>query len=149
MDKSIKIGEITIMIEKIGKWSTSKNTEVIRYIIVGGCTTFVNVLVFTIMCKLFSVDVTMSNFVSVIVSIIFAYVTNKIFVFQTKCHHFKDLLHEASKFIGARLLTMLIEVGGVFLLVNIIGQEEIIGKLETQIIVLVSNYLISKYLVFK
>ena len=46
-------------------------------------------------------------------------------------------------------MTMIIEVGGVFLLVNIVGQEEIIGKLETQIIVLVSNYLISKYLVFK
>lgn len=44
---------------------------------------------------------------------------------------------------------MVIEVGGVFLLYNIVGQNEMLAKLETQIIVLVSNYIISKFLVFK
>ena len=44
---------------------------------------------------------------------------------------------------------MIVEVGGVFLLYNIIGQNELIAKLETQIIVLTANYIISKFLVFK
>lgn len=127
----------------------SKNAEVIRYVIVGACTTFVNLIVFTIMCKICKIDVTISNITSVIVAILFAYLTNKIFVFQSHCHHVSELLREAMTFIGARLVTMVIEVGGVFLLVNVLGQEEVIGKLETQIIVLISNYLISKFLVFK
>ena len=102
------------MIEKIEKISMSKKTEIIRYVIVGGCTTLVNVMMFAFMCKVLYIDVTISNFISVMIAILFAYITNKIFVFQAKCSNFKELLNEASKFIGARLLTMIIEVGGVF-----------------------------------
>ena len=58
-------------------------------------------------------------------------------------------MNECAKFVGARLATMVIEVGGVFLTVNIIGQDAMIGKLETQVIVIVGNYFISKFLVFK
>lgn len=137
------------MMKKIKDFLFSKNAEVIRYVVVGGCTTIVNLVVFTMMCKYFTIDVTISNMTSVIVAIIFAYITNKIFVFQSQCTSLHELLEEALKFIGARLMTMVIEVGGVFLLVNIMGQDEFIGKLETQVIVLVSNYLISKFLVFK
>lgn len=136
------------MFSKIKAFLTNMNTEVIRYIIVGGCTTLVNLIVFTVMCKFLNIDVTLSNFVSVVTSIIFAYITNKIFVFQSKCETIQQLISEASKFIGARLLTMVIEVGGVFLLVNIIGQTND-WKIETQCIVLISNYVISKFLVFK
>ncbi len=118
------------MIEKIEKISMSKKTEIIRYVIVGGCTTLVNVMMFAFMCKVLYIDVTISNFISVMIAILFAYITNKIFVFQAKCSNFKELLNEASKFIGARLLTMIIEVGGVFLLVNIIGQDELFGKIR-------------------
>lgn len=137
------------MFSRIKKILKSQNIEIVRYIIVGGCTTLVNLVIFTLMCKVMHIDVTISNFISVIISILFAYVTNKLFVFQSQCQNMNELIKEATKFISARLLTMLIEVGGVFLLVNIIGQDEVIGKLETQIIVLISNYLISKCLVFK
>lgn len=133
------------MIEKI----KNLNNEAIRYIIVGALTTLVNLIVFSVLCKILHIDVTISNIISVIVAILFAYVTNKIFVFRSKTEGLTELFMEASKFIGARLLTMVIEVGGVFLLVNIIGQDEFIGKLETQFIVLVSNYFISKFIVFK
>ena len=126
-----------------------ENMEILRYVVVGACTTLVNLAVFTFLCKIIQIDVTISNIISVIVSIIFAYITNKIFVFRSHCDSLSQLLYEAFKFIGARMFTMLIEVGGVYLLVNILGQDELIGKIETQIIVLISNYLISKLLVFK
>ena len=70
-------------------------------------------------------------------------------MFHSHCENLQELFYEASKFIGARLLTMVIEVGGVYLLVNIIGQDALVGKIETQVIVLVSNFFISKLLVFK
>ena len=124
------------------------NTEAMRYIIVGGFTTLVNLVCFTLLCKVFNVEVNRSNIISVIVAILFAYVTNKIFVFKSHCSTMKELYLEFSKFVGARLLTMIIEVGGVFLLFEIIGQDELIAKLETQIIVLIANFIISKFLVF-
>lgn len=124
------------------------NTEAMRYIIVGGCTTLVNLLVFTLLCKVIHMEVNLSNVISVITAILFAYVTNKIFVFRSHCDSLKELSVEFGKFIGARLLTMVIEVGGVFVLFDMIGQDEMIAKLETQVVVLIGNYIISKFLVF-
>ena len=94
------------------------------------------------------VNVNISNVVSIIISILFAYVTNKVFVFESHCLTIKELLSELSKFFGARLLTMVIEVGGVFLLYDIIGQSEFVAKIEIQVIVLIANYIISKFFVF-
>ena len=124
------------------------NSEAFRYIIVGGCTTLVNLVVYTLLCKVVHMNVDLSNIISVITAILFAYVTNKIFVFQSKCKDYKELFAEFCKFVGARLLTMVIEVGGVYVLFHWVGQDEIIAKLETQIIVLIGNYIISKFFVF-
>lgn len=95
------------------------------------------------------IEVNLSNVISVVCAILFAYVVNKIFVFESRCPSFSALAAEFVKFVGARGVTMIVEVGGVFLLYNIIGQNELIAKLETQIIVLIANYIISKFLVFK
>lgn len=124
------------------------NSEAFRYIVVGGCTTLVNLVVYTLLCKVVHMNVDLSNVISVITAILFAYVTNKIFVFQSKCKDYKELFGEFCKFVGARLLTMVIEVGGVYVLFHWIGQDEIIAKLETQVIVLIGNYIISKFFVF-
>lgn len=120
-----------------------------RYIIVGGCTTMVNLVVFTVLCKLLHMEVNLSNVISILCAILFAYVTNKVFVFESKTHGMRELLLEMAKFVGARMSTMAIEVGGVFLLYEVIHQDELIAKLETQIIVLIVNYFISKFFVFK
>ena len=117
-----------------------KSREVIVYIVVGALTTIVNFSVYTMLYYFLKIDITISNIISVIVSILFAYVMNKIFVFHSHCESLQELFGECTKFIS---------VGGVFLLVNIIGQDEFIGKLETQVIVLIGNYLISKFFVFK
>ena len=75
--------------------------------------------------------------------------TNKVFVFESKTNTVKETFLEMVKFVGARMSTMAIEVGGVFLLYEVIHQDEVIAKLETQIIVLIVNYFISKFFVFK
>lgn len=135
--------------EKLRRWCLRVITaETARYIIVGGCTTLVNLLAYTFCNELLSLEVNLSNVISVIAAILFAYVTNKLFVFRSRCQNNGALLLEFVKFVGARLLTMGIEVGGVFVLYSLIGQNEYLAKIETQIIVLISNYLISKFLVF-
>ena len=124
------------------------NTPAMRYLIAGGATTLVNLVVFTFLCRVINVEVNLSNIISVFCAIIFAYIVNKIYVFNSKCPSAKSLWTEFIKFVGARGFTMIIEVGGVFLLYNIIGQNELIAKIETQVIVLILNYIISKFLVF-
>jgi putative flippase GtrA len=133
-----------------------RDGEAIRYIVVGICTTIFNLVCFALLTKVFALvifdeglNVTVSNFLSVILSILFAYITNKFFVFRSHCKTFGELFFEFVKFVGARGITMIIEVGGVFLLFNILGIHEFIAKLFTQVIVIIGNYFISKLIVFK
>lgn len=126
--------------------------EGMRYLFIGGCTTVVNLAVFWLLTDILGMQskpmMTLANIISVLLAILFAYVTNKLFVFKAHVSSSVELLMEFAKFVGARLFTMIIEVGGVYLLVNIIGQDKMIGKLETQILVIIGNYFISKWFVF-
>nr|WP_295283494.1 GtrA family protein [uncultured Blautia sp.] len=123
------------------------NNDVIRYIFFGGCTTLVNLVCFFVLRKC-NVELNIANVISIIIAIIFAYIVNSKFVFQDKCETLKDHIHPFCKFVSARLLTMVIEVGGVWLLVEIMGLSDMIGKFCTQFIVLALNYVFSKFFVF-
>lgn len=123
------------------------NNDVIRYIFFGGCTTLVNLVCFFVLRKC-NVELTIANVISIIVAIIFAYMVNSKYVFQDKCETLADHIRPFCKFISARLLTMVIEVGGVWLLVEKIGMSDMVGKFCTQFIVLALNYIFSKFFVF-
>ena len=134
-------------------WKKIICSEAFMYLFIGGCTTLVNLVVFSVLTYGTSLGnsdlgITISNVISIVLSILFAYVTNKLFVFHSKTNSFKELLYEMGKFIGARIATLVIEVGGVWLAVSVIGQDKMIGKLETQVLVVIGNYFISKFLVF-
>ena len=86
--------------------------------------------------------------ISIVVAFIFAYVVNSKYVFQDKCETLKDHIQPFCKFVSARLLTMVIEVGGVWMLVEVMGMNGMVGKFCTQFIVLALNYIFSKFLVF-
>lgn len=131
------------------KLMIKKYREIIMYVFIGICTTLVNLITYTVMYKLLSFSINISNITSIAVAIIFAYFTNKIFVFDSKDNTFKTLFSEGIKFISARLFTMLIEVYGVYLLVVINGEDEFLGKIKVQVIILVLNYVMSKFIVFK
>ena len=122
-------------------------SSVVRYIFFGGCTTLVNLISFYILRKC-GVQLTVANIISIILAILFAYVVNSRFVFQDKCETLKDHIQPFIKFISARLVTMVIEVGGVWLLVEILRMNDMMGKFITQFIVLALNYIFSKFFVF-
>lgn len=125
------------------------NDSRIRYLFFGGLTTLVNMGLFALLKGPMGIDYKISNFFSVAAAICFAFVVNKLFVFQSKTNSFQETLQEFYKFVLGRLVTMAVEVGGVPFCVEIIHQPEMIAKLETQVIVTVVNYFISKLLVFK
>ena len=121
----------------------------IRYLFFGGCTTLVNLGLFAVLKGPLGIDYRISNFFSVAAAICFAFVVNKLFVFQSRTSSFTEGFREFIRFVLGRLVTMAVEVGGVPFCVEILHQPEMIAKLETQVIVTVVNYFISKFLVFK
>ena len=120
-----------------------------RYIIVGGLTTLVNFGVFAVMHRILKIDVTVSNVTSISVSILFAYAANKLVVFKRHCSSQVELAFEFIKFVGSRLFTMAIEIGAVWLFVDVLVLNALIGKAVSQVLVIILNYIISKLIVFR
>lgn len=122
--------------------------ETIRYLIAGTATTGVNFLIFYLLRNVCSLTLNTSNFIAIFLSILFAYVINKHFVFQTKSKTWLSMMEELMNFFSSRLLTMAIELLGVGILAGILGVQEMLSKLLVQVIVLVLNYILSKCFVF-
>ena len=123
--------------------------ESIRYIIVGGLSTLVNFGLFALIWGIIGVDVTISNVTSISVTIIFAYIANKLIVFRRRSNSKAALALEFSKFVGSRLFSMALEIGTVFLLHNNFLLDARLSKIASQVFVLMTNYIISKVIVFR
>lgn len=121
----------------------------IRYIFFGGCTTMVNLVSYWIFRNLIHIDVTRANFFAIALSILFAYVVNKQFVFESKTTGYLALLKEMGQFIGMRLLTMFIEIFGVVMFCCVWNMQDMIAKLIIQVVVLILNFVFSKLIVFR
>ena len=121
--------------------------DMIRYIFFGGCTTLVNLVSFYIF-RLVKVPLNVANFISIWLALLFAYVVNSLFVFHDDCSCLKDHIRPFGKFLSARLVTMAVELGGVWLLVQKLMLHEMLGKAAVQFIVIVLNYVFSKFFVF-
>ena len=139
----------TKKLREIPREIMKKYGDFVRYFITGCCTTLFNISMFALFHNALKFSVTVSNVISVILSILFAYIVNRIFVFRSNTKKFSKVLAEMGKFISGRIFTMALELGGVYLLVNVLGQNPLLGKAETQAVVFILNFLISKYIVFK
>ena len=141
------------MIEKI-KALCRKHREILVYLIVGGLTTLVswaakflfNYFVYGGAAHPDGVQNTILSVVENAAGIAFAYPTNRAWVFQSKN---PNLLAEAGSFVGSRLVTMLIGWLLNLLLVNVLGFSVFVGTVVASVFVVIGNYIISKFFVFK
>ena len=124
------------------------NNPVLKYIFFGGCATLVNLGSYYILRLTTELDINTANTISVCIAILFAYFTNSRFVFESKAVLLKDKFAEFIKFVSARLLTMVVEVGGVWLMVDMLRMNDYVAKFVIQFIVLALNYVFSKFLIF-
>lgn len=129
----------------------SRYKEVINYLIFGVLTTIVSLVsyylcVFTFLDPNNPVELQIANVISWILSVAFAYFTNRKYVFESKS---KNKVTEASKFVLARLTTLVIDMLIMWLGVTILHQNDKIFKLISQVVVIISNYVLSKLFVFK
>lgn len=128
-----------------------KYREVIMYLIFGVLTTVVSLaiyygLVYTIIDPQNGFLLQVANFVSWFGAFIFAYVTNRKFVFQS---HETNKVKEALSFAGARLVTLFMDMAIMFIGVTLLHGNDKIIKLISQVVVIVANYIFSKIFVFR
>lgn len=125
-----------------------KYKETIDYLFFGGLTTAVNILTFFILDSVVGMYYLHANAIAIILSILFAYVTNKLFVFESFTEGFQETLREFLRFITFRLITGVMDMIALWILADLIGIENNIAKLLTQFIVVFSNYFFSKFFIF-
>ncbi len=122
--------------------------EIVDYFIFGVFATIANLVTFNLCDLWFHMPTWLSTTIAWFAAVIFAYFTNKVFVFHSKTTGLKELLREAGMFFGARALTYLIDLFGMILLVDILHVSGGISKILCNIIVLILNYVFSKLFIF-
>ena len=124
------------------------NRETILYVVFGALTTLINLAVFAL-CSRLSIAWELGNGIAWIVSVLFAFITNKLFVFESKSFRFGIFLRELLSFFAARLFSLAVEYAGLWLLIDVLGWKEMLAKILMNIVVIILNYLLSKLLIFK
>ena len=127
----------------------SKYEELIGYLIFGGLTTVVNIIVFYLFDSVFDVHYLVANAIAIVVSILFAFFTNKKYVFKSSTPTVQLWLKEFSLFVSFRLLSAVFDMGSMWLLVDGLNLNANVAKIITQFIVVVLNYAFSKFFIFK
>ncbi len=128
-----------------------KHKEVINYVIVGGLTTIVSMAFFygstwTFLDGNDPFELQVANVLSWVGAVLFSYIANRLFVFESKN---PKILKELTAFISSRLLTLLLDMGTMFLLSSILHINYNFSKIVAMVLVTVGNYVISKIFVFK
>ena len=132
-----------------------EHREVANYLIVGGLTTLISLVVkyallFTILDAKDAVQLQIAVIISWIISVAFAYWANRKFVFESKS---KEYLKEIGLFVSSRITTLLLDMFIMWFFVTLLKLDSniwvIIWTIVSQIIVIVANYILSKFIVFK
>lgn len=134
------------MIKLINKYS-----EIIRYLIVGVLTTLVSLLTYYLCVHTFlnpnnGIELQITNIISWILSVTFAFFTNRSYVFKSKSN---KVFKEAISFYISRLLTLVIDMFLMFILVTLLKLNDTLMKVIVQVVIIVLNYVFSKLIVFK
>ncbi|MCL2592500.1 MAG: GtrA family protein [Defluviitaleaceae bacterium] len=122
--------------------------ESFKYLVAGGFTTLISIGVYTAFIKL-GFDVIVSNTVSTIMAVLFAYFANKVWVFRQNNFKPAHMVKESFTFFLGRFVTYVLDTAMIWMLVEKISVNPIISKLITQVVIIVLNYVVSKKIVFK
>lgn len=126
-----------------------KYKEQISYLFFGVITTVVNFIVYFALTNVFNINELVSNSFAWIASVLFAFVTNKLFVFDSKNTDQKTLVREVFGFAGARIVSFGIETVIMYIGINLLLINDVFVKVFTNVLVIIINYILSKLIVFK
>ncbi|MCP2033501.1 putative flippase GtrA [Planomicrobium sp. HSC-17F08] len=126
-----------------------RNKELINYIIMGILTTGVNVGSYFALTESGLLNYQAATVIAWIISVLFAYVTNKKYVFSSKTSSFRELRKEISSFFFFRVLSLGIDFISMVILIELLQMEDFLAKVISNVIVIAFNYVASKQIIFK
>lgn len=131
------------------KYFKEEIVEKIAYLIFGGFTTVINIVVYWILTAFLGFNYLLASTIAWIVSVVFAFITNKLYVFRSNKNDLKSIIKESMSFLTFRILTLGLDLGTMFLMVQVIKTNDIFAKIVANILVIVVNYFASKLIIFK
>ena len=126
-----------------------KYRELILYVFFGGLTALVNWGLYWLLANPLGVPYLWATAIAQIASILFAYVTNRIWVFQSKARGFREVSLEMLRFFGARGVSFFLDLGCMYVGVDLLHINDTWMKLLANILVIIANYVFSKVFVFR
>ena len=126
-----------------------KNKEILLYLFFGGLTFLVSIISYAFFNIQIGWNALVANIGSWILAVAFAYITNRIWVFDSNAETTADFIKEITSFVGGRVATLVIEELILFIFITNLGMNSMLVKVVAQVIVIVLNYVISKLIVFK
>lgn len=126
-----------------------KNEEAISYLFWGFAAFVLGTGLFYVFANVMGLYEQIANVLSWVICVVFAYLTNRTFVFKSKVKGFKNIFVEFKDFIAARVLTLVMENAILFVMIDLLTINNMIAKLVGQFVVIVSNYFLSKLWIFK
>ena len=123
-----------------------KYQSLISYAVFGVLTTVVNIVTYSICYNRMGIGNTLSNVIAWILAVAFAYVTNKLWVFDSKSWKLQVLKREIVAFVSCRLATGILDILIMFVCVDMLGMHM---KILSNVLVIVLNYIFSKLVIFK
>ncbi|WP_286316700.1 GtrA family protein [Romboutsia ilealis] len=127
----------------------AKYKQTILYLIFGVLSTIVNILTYIFCTRNLNIEFLISNWIAWIIAVLFAYITNKFFVFESKKTNIKFLIKELSSFVSCRLLSGIIEMILMYIMISLMSLNDFIVKIITNVVVVILNFIFSKLIIFK
>lgn len=126
-----------------------KYKEILLYLIFGVLTTLCNIVSYFVLSDLLHIHYLVANALAWVLSVLFAYVTNRTWVFESKSQGLAAILREMGLFFGCRLLSGVFDMAFMFVAVDLLAMGDMIAKIVSNVVVIVLNYLFSKLIIFK
>lgn len=125
-----------------------KYKPIMMYAIFGVLTTLVNVLSYGLFYHCMGISNVVSNVIAWFLAVTFAYITNKLWVFDSKIFHLDYVVKEAMKFFSCRLLTGILDILVMYIGVDLLNGPSMILKVGSNVLVIILNYVASKLIIF-
>lgn len=131
------------------KVTLTAKRELFNYLVFGVLTTLVNILSYALLTRVLAFDFKAATTIAWILAVLFAFFTNKVYVFGSRDKDLITVSKELGSFLLFRLLSYILDIFSMVFLVQFLLADDLIAKILANILVIVFNYLASKLFVFK
>ena len=122
--------------------------QLFLYALFGVLTTVVNIAVYSLCTRVFDISMPISNAFAWFFAVLFAYLTQRCWVFETSAHTILSVIREAVSFLGCRVFTGILDMGVMYIGIELLHGDDLTVKCVANFLVILANYVGSKLIVF-